>query len=83
MGNNTSVTYGGGLIPVAQRNVIGASGDEVLTVNEPGTDQSVGVPRFVDVMSVGRSEMPARGPRFGIGEGRHVHVVDVRPSPNF
>src|SRR3989304_6519357 len=51
-------------------------------MDEPGTDHAVRISRFIDVMAVRRSELPASGARPGVGERRHVRVIDMSPSPD-
>ena len=55
------------LIPMAESDVVGTGGVQLFAVNQPGADHSVGIARLVDIVAMGRGELPARRARPRIG----------------
>ena len=82
MGGNLAVAHGGRLVPVAERDVIGASSGKFFRMNEPRTDQAVRIAFLIDEVAVGGGKLPAGRPRPWIGKRRHVGVVEVGMAPD-
>ena len=68
VGVDPPVAYRCGLIPVAERNVIGARGAQLLAMNEPRAHQSIRIAIDIDIVTVRRGKLPERRPGAWIGE---------------
>ena len=72
----------GRLVPVAEGDVVGAGGEQLFAVNQPGADQPIGIAHFIDVVAVRGGELPARRARPRIGQRRHVGIVEMGVAPD-
>src|SRR6185295_2735444 len=82
VGFNVAVADRDGLIPMAEGDVVGVDGEQLFTMDQPGADHAIGITLFINIVAMGGGKLPAGALWLGIGEWRHVGVIDMGMAPN-